>query len=119
MLYLPTKWEHHGITFRMTAQTCEMTVRKVFCIAGPIIKAELVRDVIIDNFHSAGIKTFVNYPIAHHATDSSVTQFNRSIGTHIETKDWFSNKHKLYCGKVKTGKLVIRRSLILGLFQKS
>ena len=56
MLYLPTKWEHHGITFRMTAQTCEMTVRKVFCIAGPIIKAELVRDVIIDNFHSAGIK---------------------------------------------------------------
>ena len=94
-------------------------MRKVFCIAGPIIKAELVRDVIIDNFHSASIKTFVNYPIAHHATDASVTQFNRSIGTHIETKDWFSNKHKLYCGKVKTGKLVIRRSLILGLFQKS
>ena len=102
VLHLPTKWGNHGITFRMTAQTCEKTVWKALCIAGPILKAEFVRNVLIDDFNSAGIKPFVNYPIAHHATDASVTQFNRPTGSHLEAKGWFSNKHKLYCGKVET-----------------
>ena len=51
-------------------------------------------DVLIDDFNSAGIKPFVNCPIAHHTTDASVTQFNRPVGSHIEAKGWFSNKYK-------------------------
>ena len=31
-----------------------------------------------------------------------MTQFNRPTGSHLEAKGWFSNKHKLYCGKVET-----------------
>ena len=85
----------------MTAQTCEKTVWKARCITGPIIKAKFMRDVLIDDFNSAGIKSFVNYPIAHNATDTNVTQFNRPVGSYIEAKGWFSNKHKLYCGKVE------------------
>ena len=77
MLHLPTEWGSHGITFRMTAHTCEKTVWKALCIAGPIIKAKFERDALIDDFNSASIKPFVNYSIAHHVTDASVTQFNR------------------------------------------
>ena len=102
MLHLPTKWANHGITFRMTAQTCEKMVWKTPCIAGPILKAEFVRDVLIDDLNSTGTKSFVNYPIAQHAIDASVPQFNRPVGSYIKANGWFSNKHKLYCGKVET-----------------
>lgn len=102
VLHLPTKWKHHGTTFCMTAQTCEKTVWKALYIVGPILKAEFVHGALIDDFHSVDMKAFVNYPIAHHATDASVTQVNRLVGTYVEAKVWFSNKHKLYCGKAKT-----------------
>ena len=125
VLHLPTKWENHGITFRMTAQTYEKIVWKTLCIDGSILKAEFVRDVLIDDFNSTGIKSFVNYPIAHHDTDASVPQFNRHVGSYIKAKGWFSNKHKLFCGKVKASVYPNgeacnwTKSYILSLFQTS
>ena len=86
----------------MMAQTCQKVGWKALCIAGPILKAECVRDVVIDDFHSTGIEAFIHYPIAHHTTNASVAQLNRPDGTHVEAKGWFSNKHKLNCGKVDT-----------------
>ena len=102
MLHLPTKWDNSSITFRMTNQSFEKAVRKTLCIAGPMLGVECVRDVLIGDFRSVGIKPFVNYPIVHHTTDTSMTQFNRPIGSHVEGKGWFSNKDKLYYGKVET-----------------
>ena len=102
MSHLPTKWENHDITFRMTTQPCKKTVWKALYFTGPILKAEFVHGVLIDDFHSSGNKLFVNYPTTHYATDASVTKFNCTVGTHVEVKGWFSNKHKFYCGKVET-----------------
>ena len=102
MLHLPTKWDNSSITFRMTNQSFEKAVRKTLCITGPMLGVECVRDVLIGDFRSVGIKPFVNYPIVHHTTDTSMTQFNRPIGSHVEGKGWFSNKDKLYYGKVET-----------------
>ena len=65
---------------------------KAHYIAGSILKDDFVRDVLIDDFNSAGIKSFVKYSIPRHTTDTNVTEFNRPIGTHCKAKGLFSNK---------------------------
>ena len=86
VLHLATKWENHSIKFRITVQICKKKVLKAYCITGSILKDEFVRDVLIDEFNSAGIKPFVKYSIPHHTTDTNVTEFNRPIGTHCKAK---------------------------------
>ena len=71
----------------MTVQICEYTVLKAHCIDGSILKDEFVRDVLIDDFNSTGIESFIKYLITHHTTDTSVTEFNRPIGIHGKAKD--------------------------------
>ena len=55
IFHLPTKFENHGIIFRMKAHVCKKIVRKSLCITGLILKTTFIRDVSIDDFDSVEI----------------------------------------------------------------
>ena len=42
-----------------------------------------------------------NYPMVHHITDATVVEINKPGGDHLESRAYFSGKHKLYCMKVE------------------
>ena len=55
----------------------------------------------MDDFASSGLGECVNYPMVHHITDATVIQVNKPGGDHLESRAYFSGKHKLYCLKVE------------------
>ena len=99
--HLPTKWDNHGVSFGMTAQTAQKVCFKAIMICGPILKKTYVREVSIDSFLDVGIPFHSNFKYAHHDTDAMVTERNRPCGNHQESKSYFSGKHHLYCNKVE------------------
>ena len=58
----------------------------------------------MDDFASSGVSECVNYPMVHHITDATVIQINKPGGDHLESRAYFSGKHKLYCMKVEASK---------------
>ena len=55
----------------------------------------------MDDFASSGVGECANYPMVHHITDATVIQVNKPGGDHLESRAYFSGKHKLYCLKVE------------------
>ena len=95
------KWENHGVTFGMTAQTAQKTYWKALSICAPILKEAYVRDVSMDSFLNVGIPLHNNFKYAHHDTDAMVTKRNRPSSNHQESKTYVSGKHHLYGNKVE------------------
>ena len=55
----------------------------------------------MDDFGNTGIGQCTHYPMVHHITDATVIQINKPGGDHLESRAFFSGKHKLYCMKVE------------------
>ena len=53
------------------------------------------------DFASSGVGECVNYPMVHHITDATVVHINKPGWVHLESRAYFSGKHKLYCMKIE------------------
>ena len=57
--------------------------------------------ISMDDFANSDVGVCVNYPMVHHITDATVVEINKPGGDHLESRAYFSGKHKLYCLKVE------------------
>ena len=55
----------------------------------------------MDDFATSDVGVCANYPMVHHITDATVVEINKPGGDHLESRAYFSGKHKLYCLKVE------------------
>lgn len=92
-------WEHHAMDFQMTVSTFEKLITKMMHVVAPILKMWIHRisKEELDECH----QNFIHYPYAIYATDVKFQQCNRPMGSHGESKVYFSNKHKLYGNKIE------------------
>ena len=55
----------------------------------------------LEDFGATGIGECNHYPMVHHITDATVVEVNKPGGDHLESRAYFSGKHKLYFMKME------------------
>ena len=88
----PTTWDKIGTNFSMSGQKAHRIVTHAMKVLAPLLKKAYVRDIRKDAFEYSGIRDCANYPYVHHITDASILAINRPVGSHSESKPYFSGE---------------------------
>ena len=88
----PSTWDKVGVNFAMKGQKAQRIVTRGISVLAPLVKSLFVREVSKDSFQELNISDCNNYPYVHHITDASVLPIHRPLGTHAESKAYFSGE---------------------------